>query len=150
MWFVCHTLGTNQTGPFFGFTETFEGLAVIVNTNRNLLATKRPGEPTGRHRDVAIVANNGTRSFYDLVANMEGCNANVRFDEGRDDFNVMQVRFWFIFWCGGQGRAKLSTVYRTQTVVQRGGEYWRTKCVGEDERRELQGLGRTDLFSPSG
>lgn len=69
------------------------GMTVVVNTNRQLLGFGRPGEPTGRHRDVAVILNNGTRSYEDMIANMEGCNANVRFDERRDDFNVMQVRY---------------------------------------------------------
>lgn len=70
----------------------------MVNTNRNLISYNRPGEPTGRHRDVTIVANNGTRNLDDLLASLEGCNANVRFDETRDDFNVMQVRQFFLFF----------------------------------------------------
>lgn len=81
-----------QAGNFFGFREDFVGLAIIVNTNRYLLSGGKPGEPMGRHRDVSVVANNGTRYYDDLIASMEGCNANVRFDERRDDFNVMQVR----------------------------------------------------------
>lgn len=67
-------------------------MAIVINTNRQLISKARPGEPTGRHRDVAIVANNGTRDYADLLAGIEGCTANVRFDERRDDFNVMQVR----------------------------------------------------------
>lgn len=81
-----------QGGRFFGMADDFVGLAVVVNTNRNLLTKARPGEPVGRHRDVSVVANNGTRRYDDLVAGLEGCTANVRFDERRDDFNVMQVR----------------------------------------------------------
>lgn len=82
-----------QVGRFFGIDENFTGMAIIVNTNRQLLnKDKKPGEPVGRHRDVAIVANNGTRSYADLIGSLEGCTANVRFDERRDDFNVMQVR----------------------------------------------------------
>lgn len=76
-------------------------MAIVVNTNRNLLSSGKPGEPMGRHRDVSVVANNGTRNYEDLVANLEGCTANVRFDERRDDFNVLQVR-WDSFW--GSGR----------------------------------------------
>lgn len=64
-----------------------------------LNADKKPGEPLGRHRDVAVVANNGTRTYENLIANLEGCTANVRFDETRDDFNVMQV--------GGAGKREL-------------------------------------------
>ena len=67
-------------------------MAIIVNTNRALLTKNlKPGEPNGRHRDVSLVANNGTRNYGDLVGGLEGCNGNVRFDERRDDFNVMQV-----------------------------------------------------------
>lgn len=81
-----------QVGRFFGVDENFTGLAIIVNTNRQLLnKDKKPGEPTGRHRDVAIVANNGTRTYENLIGSLEGCTANVRFDERRDDFNVMQA-----------------------------------------------------------
>ncbi|CAM9749179.1 unnamed protein product [Scytosiphon promiscuus] len=80
-----------QGGPFFGIDDNFTGLAIIVNTNRQLLSkNKKPGEPTGRHRDVAVVANNGTRRYDDLIEKLEGCTANVRFDEKRDDFNVLQ------------------------------------------------------------
>lgn len=83
-----------QVGRFFGIDENFVGMAIVVNTNRQLLnKDKKPGEPVGRHKDVAIVANNGTRSYADLIGSLEGCTANVRFDERRDDFNVMQVRF---------------------------------------------------------
>lgn len=46
----------------------------------------------GRHRDVSVIANNGTRNYGNLIDATEGCTANVRFDETRDDFNVMQVR----------------------------------------------------------
>ena len=83
---------SSEPGRFFGLQEAFTGIAIIVNTNRSLLSRARPGEPTGRHRDVSIVANNGTRDYGDLITGMEGCTANVRFDERRDDFNVMQVR----------------------------------------------------------
>ncbi|CAM9668538.1 unnamed protein product, partial [Laminaria digitata] len=83
-------LQSAEPGRFFGLQETFTGIAIIVNTNRSLLSRARPGEPTGRHRDVSIVANNGTRDFGDLISGLEGCTANVRFDERRDDFNVMQ------------------------------------------------------------
>ena len=88
------SLQSSEPGRFFGVQERFTGLAIIVNTNRSLLSRARPGEPTGRHRDVSIVANNGTREYGDLIAGLEGCTANVRFDERRDDFNVLQVGGW--------------------------------------------------------
>ncbi|CAM9385524.1 unnamed protein product [Pylaiella littoralis] len=79
-----------QNTQFFGIDEGFVGMAVIINTNRVLLSKNRKeGEPMGRHRDVSIVLNNGTRTYHDLIGNLEGCTANVRFDESRDDFNVM-------------------------------------------------------------
>lgn len=81
-----------KAGRFFGFRDDFVGIAIILNTNRHLISYGRPGEPTGRHRDVTVVANNGTRVYEDLLASLEGCNANVRFDERREDFNVLQVR----------------------------------------------------------
>lgn len=65
---------------------------VVVNTNRKSVPSK-PGEPAGRHRDVSLVANNGTRTAADLRASMEGCNNQIRFDERRDDFNVLQAIF---------------------------------------------------------
>ncbi|CAM9749252.1 unnamed protein product [Scytosiphon promiscuus] len=80
-----------QGGPFFGIDDNFTGLAIIVNTNRQLLSKgRKPGEPAVRHRDVSVVANNGTRRYDDLIENLEGCTANVRFDERRSDFNVLQ------------------------------------------------------------
>lgn len=89
---VKKTKKVGQNTQFFGIDEGFVGMAVIINTNRVLLSKNRKeGEPMGRHRDVSIVLNNGTRTYHDLIGNLEGCTANVRFDESRDDFNVMMV-----------------------------------------------------------
>ncbi|CAM9959851.1 unnamed protein product [Ectocarpus sp. 12 AP-2014] len=80
-----------QDGRLFGIDEKFTGLVIVANTNRQLLNKDRlPGEPMGRHRDVSVIANNGTRNYGNLIDSLEGCTANVRFDETRDDFNVMQ------------------------------------------------------------
>ncbi|CAN0240733.1 unnamed protein product, partial [Ectocarpus sp. 12 AP-2014] len=71
-----------------GIDEKFTGLVIVANTNRQLLnKDKLPGEPMGRHRDVSVIANNGTRNYGNLIDSLEGCTANVRFDETRDDFN---------------------------------------------------------------
>lgn len=92
LFFLSSNSQASTAGPFFGIQESFTGMAVIVNTNRGLLSKNlKPGEPNGRHRDVTVVANNGTRGYGDLIASLEGCAANVRFDENRDDFNVLQV-----------------------------------------------------------
>ena len=82
-----------QIGRFFGISEHFTGMAVVIDANPEPVGKDgKPEEPTGRHRDVTIVANNGTRSHADLIGSMEGCAANVGFEGGGDDFNVGQVR----------------------------------------------------------
>ncbi len=61
------------------------------------------------------MANNGTRTYSDLIANLEGCTANVRFDETRDDFNVMQV----------SGDGKRRATYCRGGIGGGGGGVWR-------------------------
>jgi Legume-like lectin family len=72
-----------EKGTVFGFTDRFVGLGVVVDTNRD--------DSNGRHRDISVVLNNGSKDGTRVLAEMTGCNANLRYWEGRDDFNVLKA-----------------------------------------------------------
>jgi Legume-like lectin family len=78
---------TNQKaplpGPVFGMAEKFTGLGIVVDTKRN--------EGDGRHRDISVVVNNGSKGSEALLTGLVGCNASIRYWEGRDDFNVLRA-----------------------------------------------------------
>jgi hypothetical protein len=92
--FVADSVPSEDGGAsFFGFGQSFVGIGVVVDTRRE---SSGPGQQ--RHRDITVIANNGTRSEVEVMENIVGCNANVRFWERRDDFNVLKasrIRFKF-------------------------------------------------------
>lgn len=88
-----------KAGRFFGIDANFTGLAVIVGSTGRLHPTDARREQRYlRHRDVAIVANNGTRSYDDLMANLGTCSTRAGLLNWRespfDPFQVRQARTW--------------------------------------------------------
>ncbi|CAM9662286.1 unnamed protein product, partial [Chrysoparadoxa australica] len=80
-------------GDVYGLDSKFTGVAIVVDTQHHMLSP-RPSvqrDPSVKHRDVTILANNGTRTTAEMMAEMVGCNANLRYWEGRDDFNVLKA-----------------------------------------------------------
>ncbi|CAM9762867.1 unnamed protein product [Scytosiphon promiscuus] len=76
-----------EGGSFFGIDANFTGLAVVVgSTGRRRLNDVRPEEPYPQYGDVAIVANNGTRSYDDLMSNLEACSTRAGLLNPRDKF----------------------------------------------------------------
>mmetsp|Transcript_15700 Transcript_15700/g.22166 ORF Transcript_15700/g.22166 Transcript_15700/m.22166 type:complete len:428 (-) Transcript_15700:41-1324(-) len=71
-----------EEGTFYGIDEFFTGIGFIIDTKRDTGDTK--------HRDVSIVWNNGKKTNEQLKENISGCNMNIRYWEGRDDFNVLK------------------------------------------------------------
>uniref|UniRef100_A0A7S2FHL9 L-type lectin-like domain-containing protein n=1 Tax=Florenciella parvula TaxID=236787 RepID=A0A7S2FHL9_9STRA len=65
-----------------GASSTFTGFGVIFDTFKN---SERP------HKDVSILVNDGTRSAEEMMSTAVGCDASVRYHEGRADFSVMHA-----------------------------------------------------------
>ncbi|KAG5178457.1 concanavalin A-like lectin/glucanase domain-containing protein [Tribonema minus] len=72
-----------REGDVFGMDAAFTGIGIVVDTKRN--------EGDNRHRDVSVVMSDGRRTREQIQSNLVGCNANVRYWEGRDDFNVLRA-----------------------------------------------------------
>lgn len=68
-------------GPVFGYQENFIGFGLVIDTKRNA------GE---RHRDISIVVNDGRQRSDEVLSKLTGCNASLRYWEGRDDFSVLK------------------------------------------------------------
>ncbi|CAM9642084.1 unnamed protein product, partial [Hapterophycus canaliculatus] len=111
-----------QGGRFFGIDESFTGLAIIVDTNQQLTPEGAKLEsPASRRRDVAIVANNGTRTYDDLMANLDGCTADVKFGERKDDSELLQ-----------SSRIRLKVNDNKVTLdIDAGNKGWWRRCVTE-------------------
>ena len=87
LWFTNEGVGQWHRGnEVHGAAASFTGFGVIIDTFKN---------PERPHRDVSIFVNNGTRGLDDLSADPAGCDATLRYYEGRDDFsarNASRVR----------------------------------------------------------
>lgn len=88
--FWATTHGGHRDGNLHGFTDTFKGFGIVLDTFVN-------NEPGHVHKDVQIVSSDGSapRKLDDKPV---GCDADFRYWEGRDDFSVanhsaMRVRF---------------------------------------------------------
>lgn len=62
-------------------------MTVIFDTFRNT-------EVAHAHKDIAVVVNDGRSSATDkLEQELDGCSAQYRYHEGRDDFSVANVSY---------------------------------------------------------
>ncbi|CAM9762935.1 unnamed protein product [Scytosiphon promiscuus] len=69
--------------------ENFVGLSVVVDTERRRsLLDEISGDLAALDRDVTVIAGNGTRSYEDVVANLEGCTADIMPSERNDDHGL--------------------------------------------------------------
>eukprot|EP01006_Ploeotia_vitrea_P029875 TRINITY_DN62325_c0_g1_i1.p1 TRINITY_DN62325_c0_g1~~TRINITY_DN62325_c0_g1_i1.p1 ORF type:complete len:422 (+),score=31.84 TRINITY_DN62325_c0_g1_i1:119-1384(+) len=68
-------------GGFHGSVEDFVGIAIVFDTFKN-------EESGSKHKDVSIYVNDGKKDFAHITANVEGCDAMLRYHEGRGDFSV--------------------------------------------------------------
>lgn len=81
-----------QGGKFFAIDENCWGLAIIVDTNRQMpVDSVRPDRVSLRRKNVYVVANNGTRSYSDLMANADRCTWCVDFDHEEDFVGLQEV-----------------------------------------------------------
>jgi mannose-binding lectin 2 len=87
-WATAHA--AHKDGPLIGFTDTFKGFGIVLDTFVN-------SEPGHVHKDVQIVSSDASapRKLDDKPL---GCDADFRYWEGRDDFKVtnhsaLRVRF---------------------------------------------------------
>ncbi|CAM9996743.1 unnamed protein product, partial [Phaeothamnion confervicola] len=71
-------------GTLYGFQDKFVGIGVVMDTYRD-------SPVPSKHRDVSVVVNNGQKGFNEVTDALTGCNANLRYYEKRDDFNVLKA-----------------------------------------------------------
>jgi hypothetical protein len=83
---AAHPSPNLESTELFGFGSSFIGVGVIVDTKREGRQNQQ-----WRHRDVTVIANDGTRTSDDMMLNLAGCNGAIRLWEGRDDFNPLQA-----------------------------------------------------------
>lgn len=82
---------TFHAGPLHGFTDKFEGFAVILDTYRN--------QESGLvHKDILLLSSDGTQAVAashggTTDADAAGCDADFRFWEGRQDFEVRAASY---------------------------------------------------------
>jgi mannose-binding lectin 2 len=67
-------------GTLHGFTDTFTGFGIVFDSYVNVV----PGQI---HRDIALFAGAG-KALEQPLKPLDGCGADFRFWEGRDDFTV--------------------------------------------------------------
>jgi hypothetical protein len=80
--FFATTHASHRDGPLHGFTDVFKGFGVVFDTFENT-------EPGHVHKDVLLLSSDGAASALPAKdATPTGCDAEVRFWEGRDDFSV--------------------------------------------------------------
>lgn len=79
MWVVQN--GYYIEGPVHGFQEKFVGVGIIVDTFKNT-------ENLANHRDITVIVNDGTKTYEQMTANVQGCDTNVRYHSQRADFTV--------------------------------------------------------------
>eukprot|EP00634_Sargassococcus_sp_CCMP2135_P012626 CAMPEP_0198661142 /NCGR_PEP_ID=MMETSP1467-20131203/40167_1 /TAXON_ID=1462469 /ORGANISM="unid. sp., Strain CCMP2135" /LENGTH=430 /DNA_ID=CAMNT_0044397569 /DNA_START=148 /DNA_END=1440 /DNA_ORIENTATION=- len=70
-----------RAGEFHGATEKFKGIAVILDTFKNV-------ELLSYHKDVTVVFNEGQLDQETMLTQSVGCNGDVRYHEDRGDFSV--------------------------------------------------------------
>eukprot|EP01039_Chlorochromonas_danica_P003611 gene3612-3954_t len=73
--------GYHVDGPVHGFQEKFVGVGIIFDTFRNT-------ENLANHRDVAVIVNDGSKTYEVMASNVKGCDTNVRYHADRADFSV--------------------------------------------------------------
>jgi mannose-binding lectin 2 len=79
MWITSNTAW--KEGEFHGAQEQFKGVAIIMDTFKNL-------EYAFAHRDVTILVNDGTKTYEQMTDDVVGCDIDVRYHNGRADFSV--------------------------------------------------------------
>jgi mannose-binding lectin 2 len=76
--------GKFESGNLLGFTDHFKGISVIFDTNR------KDKNIDSIHRDVVLLASDGSKPMSQGGMTLTGCSANLRYSESRDDFNVLK------------------------------------------------------------
>ena len=84
LWFTTHPM--HKEGPAHGFTDTFKGFGVILDTYVN-------SDAGHIHKDVLLISSDGKAPKLaphggPVDAHPTGCDADFRYWEGRGDFNV--------------------------------------------------------------
>lgn len=72
LWLAKDKIG--KQGDVFGISEEFVGIGVVFDSHDKM-------DKTGKHRDIRVLINDGTKKEAELVVETRGCNANFRFDE---------------------------------------------------------------------
>lgn len=130
-----------HAGSLHGFSDNFEGFAVILDTYRN--------EGSGlMHKDVLLLSSDGSQPVAashggTSDASAVGCDADFRFWEGRQDFeparNRSAVRIAY------NGTDNVVSVY----IDERGDGAWRT-CIDRAPIKARRDFWRPDAAHPSG
>jgi len=71
-------------GDLHGVNPKFVGVGIVFDTFRNT-------EALDKHRDVALLVNDGTKTVDDMYEVVQGCDAAVRVWEQRADFDVSKA-----------------------------------------------------------
>ncbi|GMH90093.1 hypothetical protein TrVE_jg2740 [Triparma verrucosa] len=83
LWLTKSPRPTN--GKLHGMDSKFEGIAVVIDTFKNV-------EHGSLHRDVTLLINDGTKDAEIGVEDVLGCNVDgMRYHEGRDDFSTFNL-----------------------------------------------------------
>lgn len=70
-----------KEGDLHGINEKFVGVGIIFDTFKNT-------ENLAAHRDVTVIVNDGEKTWEMMTADVQGCQANVRYHNDRADFSV--------------------------------------------------------------
>ena len=70
-----------REGDFHGTKENFYGIAVIMDTFKNI-------EYAHAHRDVTVLVNDGEKTYEMMTDDIVGCDVDVRYHNARADFSV--------------------------------------------------------------
>lgn len=70
-----------KEGDLHGVNEKFVGVGVIFDTFKNT-------ENLAAHRDVTVIVNDGEKTWEMMTADVQGCQAQVRYHNDRADFSV--------------------------------------------------------------
>jgi len=79
LWFA--NLQAFTFGDLHGITPQFYGFGVVFDTFKN-------PETAKFHRDVSVLINTGELTQEEMIKNVQGCSADVRYSEDRGDFSV--------------------------------------------------------------
>jgi Legume-like lectin family len=72
-------------GNLYGIRPDFTGMIIAIDTNS---ADDNAGVA---HKDVSVLANNGSLNRMQVLHAAQGCAATLRYHEARDDFNVLKA-----------------------------------------------------------